>query len=52
MFPTANGKIPVHPSYDFSLRQNPLTKASNAREYDKMPIFFTNISLYLRNGYT
>jgi len=20
MFPTANGKIPVHPSYDFSLR--------------------------------
>jgi len=31
---------------------NPLTGASNAREYDKMPIFFTNISLYLKNGYS
>jgi len=30
----------------------PLTGASNARGYDKMPIFFTNISLYLRNGYS
>ena len=30
----------------------PLTGASNARGYDKMTIFFTNISLYLRNGYS
>jgi len=29
----------------------PLTGASNARGYDKMTIFFTNISLYLTNGY-
>jgi len=29
----------------------PLTGASNARGYDKMRIFFTNISLYRRNGY-
>ena len=28
----------------------PLTGASNARGYDKMTIFFTNISLYLRKG--
>jgi len=28
----------------------PLTGASNARGYDKITIFFTNISLYLRNG--
>jgi len=28
----------------------PLTGSSNARWYDKMTIFFTNISLYLRNG--
>ena len=30
---------------------NPPNGASNARWYDKMPIFFTNISLYLTNGY-
>jgi len=30
----------------------PLTGASNARGYDKMTIFFTNISLYLRKGYS
>jgi len=28
----------------------PIMWASNARGYDKMTIFFTNISLYLRNG--
>jgi len=31
---------------------NPLTGASNTRVYEKLPIFFTNILLYLRNGYT
>ena len=31
---------------------NPLTGASNTRGYEKFPIFFTNISLYPRNGYT
>ena len=31
---------------------NPPTWASNARGYDKMTMFFTNISLYLRNGYS
>ena len=30
----------------------PLTGASNARGYDKMTIFFANISLYLTNGYS
>jgi len=30
----------------------PLMGASNARGYDKMTIFFTNVSLYLRNGYS
>jgi len=30
----------------------PLTGASNARGYDKMTIFFTNISLYLINSYS
>ena len=30
----------------------PLTGASNTRVYEKLSIFFTNISLYLRNGYT
>ena len=31
---------------------SPLMGATNARGYDKMPIFFTNNSLYLRNGYS
>ena len=31
---------------------NPLTGASNTRVFEKLQIFFTNISLYLINGYT
>ena len=31
---------------------NPPNGGSNTRGYEKLPIFFTNISLYLRNGYT